>query len=179
MIRTALNYITTLSTTTSDDWTAVQRSSLIPHDLETTPLEIKTNSTLGSKDKVSVRFYTTQREGVGGVDIYFTSTTQYWLPYCSSSRKNFTSNLPREVDKIWSITLDKTAGIRLQIHCSGVEVVNILLSDNTCNKSYWRKHWSRNVEIMYFFPYDTASDYYRAVQTGICRQHIFHLRHCV
>ena len=161
-----MHYITTLSTTTSDDWTAVKRKVLIPLDLETTPLEIKTDSTLGSGDRMEVWFFTTQRWYVGGVEIYFSSTPQYWLYECSSYT-NFPSNLPIKVDKIWRITLDKTAGIRLLIHCNGVEVVNILMSDNTCSDSRWREHWSRDVENIYFFSYDTASDYYRAGEIGI------------
>ena len=166
-IRTALNYITTLSKTTSDDWTAVQRSVLLPLDLENTPLEIRTNSTLGSGDKVVVWFYPTQGEYVGGVEIFFSSTPKYKLEDCSSYRTNFPSNLPSEVDKIWRITLDKTAEIRLKIHCNGVEVVNILISDNTCSDSDWRKYWSRDVENIYFPTNgDTASDYYRVGQTG-------------
>ena len=112
-------------------------------------------------------FSTTQSEHAGGVGIYFTSTPQYYLSWCSYSRTNFPSNLPSEVDNIWRITLDKTAGIRVKIHCNGVEVVNILLSDNTCSYSYWRKHWSRDVEKMYFSVSDTASDYYKAGKQGI------------
>ena len=111
-----------------------------------------------------VGFRTTQRERAGGVYMYFSSTPQYYLSYCSTT--NFTSNVPSEVDKVWRITLDKTAGIRLKIHCNGVEVVNVLISDNTCDKSYWRKYWSRDVEIIYFYPSDNASDNYRAVKTG-------------
>ena len=166
-IRTALNYITTLSKTTSDDWTAVQRSVLLPLDLENTPLEIRTNSTLGSGDKVVVWFYPTQGEYVGGVEIFFSSTPQYYLSWCSSWT-SFPSNLSSEVDKIWRITLDKTAGIRLQIHCNGVEVLNFLMSDNTCIRNgSWRKYWSRDVERIYFpTNRDTASDYYRVGQTG-------------
>ena len=161
-----MHYITTLSKTSSDGWTAVQRSSLIPHDLENTPLEIKTDSTLGSGDTVDVWFRTTQ--GVyAGVVISFSSTPQYWLSYCSTSRTNFPSNLPSEVDKIWRITLDRTAGIRLKIHCNGVEVLNVLISDNTCYRSDWRKYWSRDVEKIKFPSYDTASEYYRAGETGI------------
>ena len=115
-----------------------------------------------------VEFYTTQGEYAGAVGIYFTSTPQYWLDYCSSFDTNFPSNLPSEVDKIWRISLDRTAGIRLKIHCNGVEVLNILMSDNTCDDSVWRKYWSRDVENIYFYNTgDTASDYYRAVQTGI------------
>ena len=159
---------TLISTTTSDDWTAVQRKVQIPLDLENTPLEIRTNSTLGSEDIVDVSFSTTHRALAGGVGIYFFSTPQYWLSWCSSYSTNFPSNLPSEVDKIWRITLDKTAGIRLKMHCNGVEVLNTLLSDNTCSDSKWRNYWSRDVEKIYFNPtYDTASDYYRAGQTGI------------
>ena len=159
--------LTTLSTTTSDGWTAVQLGSYIPLDLETTPLEIKTDSTLGSGDRVYVLFYTTQEEPVGGVLIDFSSTRQYRLWDCNYYYTNFPSNLPSKVNKIWRITLDKTAGIRLKIHCDGVEVVNILLSYNTCNNSLWRKYWSRDVEYIHFSVYDTASDYYRAGEIGI------------
>ena len=114
-----------------------------------------------------VPFFTTQREDAGGVVILFTSTPKYWLRCCSSSYTNFPSYQPSEVDKIWRITLDKTAGMRLQIHCNGVEVLNILISDNTCGRSHWREYCSRDVEKIYFDPgYDTASDYYRAGQTG-------------
>ena len=128
----------TLTRTNSDDWTAVQREVYVPLDLENTPLEIKTDSTLGSKDRVWLWFCTTQREDVGGVEIYFYSTPQYKLYYCTY-RNNFPSNLPSEVDKIWRITFDKTAGIRFKIHCNGVEVVNFLLPDNTCGDSYRRR----------------------------------------
>ncbi|KAL5251901.1 hypothetical protein ACHWQZ_G014885 [Mnemiopsis leidyi] len=153
------------------DWKAVQRGIYIPLDLENTPLEIKTDSALGSGDRVWVNFFTSQRELTGGVGIFFTSTPQYHLSRSSSSRTNFTTNLPVEVEKIWRITVDKTAGIGVKIHCNGVEVVNVLLSD-TSGEGYWSKDWSywrdRNVEQMYFSSvFDKASDYHRAVQTGI------------
>ena len=114
-----------------------------------------------------MRFYTTQGEYAGAVGIYFTSTPQYWLAPCIDYRTNFPGNLPSEVVKIWRITLDKTAGIRLKIHCNGVEVLNVLISDNTCDNSDWRKYWSRDVEYIDFSGSDTTSEYYRAGQTGI------------
>ena len=115
-----------------------------------------------------VDFYTTQEEPAGRVMICFSSTPKYVLPYCSWYYTNFPSNLPSEVDKMWRITLDKTAGIRLQIHCNGVEVVNILMSDNTCDRSDWSYYWSKDVEKIYLHSStDTASDYYRAGETGI------------
>ena len=115
---------------------------------------------------MEVYFFSTQREDAGSVAIYFSSTTQYSLFFCSSSWTNFPTNLPVEASKVWRITVDKTAGIRVKIHCNGVEVLNLLLSDTTCSDNWWRKYWSKDVEYIYFWPYDTSFDYYRAGQTG-------------
>ena len=134
-------------------------------DLETTPLEIKTNSELGSRDRVSVDFYSSQGTRRGGVGIYLDSTPQYYLPYCISWT-NFPSYLPSAVDKVWRISLTRTAGIRLQIHCNNVEVLNFLMSDKTCIYSYWSKYWTRDVEMIRFSEHDTASDYYRPFIPG-------------
>ena len=148
----------------TDDWTAVNHITRL--DLENTPLEIKTNSTLGSGHGVYVRFYTAQREDVGAVVIHLSSPPEYRVWACNSSRTNFPSNLPSEVDKIWRITLDRTAGTRVKIHCNGVEVLNVLLSDSTCSDSYWRNYRSKDVEYIHFSVYDTASGYYRAGKQG-------------
>ena len=112
-----------------------------------------------------VDFYTTQREPAGFVGIRFTTTPRYYLGYCSISFTNFPTNLPSREDKIWRITLTRTAGIRVKIHCNGVEVLNLLLSDSTCGNSVWRNFWSKDVEQIYFDPnWNEAPDYYRAVQ---------------
>ncbi|KAL5255201.1 hypothetical protein ACHWQZ_G014590 [Mnemiopsis leidyi] len=145
-------------------WTAVRRGSRIPLDLENTPLEIKTESDLESGDVVSVYFYTTPGEDAGGVWIYFTSTPQYWLYRCTSKRADFPCNLPAKVEKVWRITVDKTAGIRVKIHGNSVEVVNVLLSDTTCSRSSWKREWSRDIEQIYFS--SNVPNYYRAAQTG-------------
>ena len=138
-------------------------------DLETIPLEIKTDSTIGSGDHVFVIFTTSGREFVGIVWIHFFSTPRYYIDKCmSDSFTNFTVSLPTEVEKVWRITLNRNSGIRLLIHCNNVEVVNILMSDSTCSDSAWSTYWSRTVGKVYFYypNYNTASDYYRAGQTG-------------
>ena len=115
---------------------------------------------LGSEDEVRVRFYNSQGDRAGGVRIYFSSSPQYFLGWCSS-RTNFPSTLPTAVDKVWRISLTKTSGKTLQIHCNDVEVLNFLLSDDTCDDSDWRKYWSRDVDKIGFTIDDTASHYYR------------------
>ena len=141
-------------------------------DIETAPLEIKTNSLLGSEDEVAVFFYNSRGDFAGGVRISFSFTPQYLLDKCSHLNQytNFPSTLPAAVDKVWRIrlSLTKTSVTRLQIHCNDVEVLNVLLSDDTCNDSYWRDYWSRDVEKIVFSIHDTASDYYRYIPGNQC-----------
>ena len=134
-------------------------------DLERTPLEIKTNSELGSGDKVEVSFYNSQGDKAGRVTIYFFSKPQFWLSWCNA-RTDFSSTLPTAVDKVWRISLTKTLDIRLQIHCNNVQVLNFLLQNETCFYTDWREYWSRDVEKIAFYTRDTASDFYRPFIPG-------------
>ena len=115
-----------------------------------------------------VNFYTSGRDYAGEVRISFSSTPQYYISYCMSSYTNFPVSLPTEVEKVWRITLNRNSGIRLLIHCNNVEVLNILMSYSTCSySSSWSTYWSRTVGKIWFnSDYDTASDYYRAGETG-------------
>ena len=116
-----------------------------------------------------VKFYTSGRVHVGEVQIHFSSTPQYYIRFCTSSPTNFPVSLPTEVEKVWRITLNRNSGIRLLIHCNNVEVVNILMSSSTCRNypNSFSTYWSRTVGKIWFDPhYDTASDYYRAGETG-------------
>ena len=134
----------------------------IDADLENSPLEIKTDSSLGSDEKVSVWFRTSEGSYAGAVILYFTSTIQYKLWVCTYPSTNFPTALPTDTNKVWRITLTKTSGIRLVIHCNEVEVLDFLMSDSTCSSSsLWNSIWSRDVKEIYFSSSDTASDYYR------------------
>ena len=84
---------------TSGNWTAVP-PRYIPINLYETPLEIKTNSTLGSGDDVLVLFYTTQGSTAIGIWIDFATNPRYEIYWCKDTWINFANNLPTEVDKI-------------------------------------------------------------------------------
>ena len=131
-------------------------------------LEIKTDSTLGSNDKVLVDLYTSQGDLVGVLDLYFYSTLQYFIEPCSWDITNFPTNLlPPDNDNVWRVTLTRTSGIRLVVHCNEVEVLNILMSDSTCDEPEWSFSWSGEVAKIKFHSGDTASDYYQT-QPGSC-----------
>ena len=148
-------------------WKAAQRGVMIDHNLETTPLEIKTDSEVGSNEQVYVRFHNPNDDPAGGIDFRFNSRLQYRLQYChstdNSSLNDFPDSLPTSTVRVWMVTLDKTSGIRYKIHCNDVEVVNVLLSDSECTGfDEWRKFYSRTpVKFQIIEGNDTASDYYR------------------
>ena len=134
----------------------------INHDLENSPLQIRTDSVEGSDEEVIVGFYTAGGGTAGGVYLYFRSPPQYYLNYCSTSRTNFPTALPTETDKILTVTLTRTSGtVSVIIHCNNKEVLNVVLSDSTCDYSLWSHYWSRDVWKIKFRSSDAASDYYR------------------
>ena len=140
-------------------WTPIQPEVKIAHNLETTPLQIKTDSTVGSDEEVRVYFSNASGWTSAGFNLYFSSPPQYYLHYCSRSETDFPSTLPSEAEKVWEIT--KLSGPRITIICNGVKVLDILISDETCKDSRWRTTWRRDVGKIDFGPFDTASDFYR------------------
>ena len=135
--------------------------------LETFPLEIKTRSSLGSDEVVSVGFFqSTQWSGkMGGLNLHFTFPPQYQLWYCTNSKIDFLTDLPTEKEKVWKISLTRTSGIRLVIHCNNKEVLNFVFSDSTCSyvnnfNLRWNAYWTRDVRYISFDTYDSASNYY-------------------
>ena len=131
---------------------------MIPHDLEKTPLQIKTDSAAGSKERVIVDLYTAGGDRAGQFQLYFLSTPQYNLHWCSSSWTHLHSRPPSEVNKVWVIT--KLPGPRIKLLCNGVKVLDITISDDTCSNSDWSTYWRRQVKQIRFHPQDSASDEY-------------------
>ena len=149
-------------------WIAVQRGVKIDYDVETNPLEIRSDSELKSLDEMYVRFYTSQGDGAGGVVFWLTSTPQYYMYNCTSWTP-IQTNLPSARVKVWRITVIRSSGITgLQILCNGEEVLNTVISDSVCPDSRWNTYyWNRDIAEIWFSPYyDTMSDYYRPYQPG-------------
>jgi hypothetical protein len=143
---------------------AVQRGHNLDHDFDSIPLEIKTDSLIGSGD---ILYLALENEAgwYSAVRISFNSPPQYYLLDCTNSWNYFPTSLPTAKDKVWRITKTRTSGIRLRIHCNEKEVLNILMSDSTCSYSNWRRDWtSDNIRI--YFNSDTASDFYRPYSAG-------------
>ena len=102
----------------------------IPWDLEGTPLQIKTDSSLGDGDKLWVKLYRTDNSSIGGVVVLFSSPIQYRIGGCNEYTV-LPVEPPVEVDKIWMITKTETA---ITITCNNVEMLNYLFADSSNSK---------------------------------------------
>ena len=138
---------------------------LLNHHLENSgPLQIRTNTLIGSTEEVHAVFFTAGGEEAGGVFFRFSSPPKYFLGWCTTW-KSFPTSLPSETDKVWTVFYLGTSSERqVVIHCNEKEVLNAVISASTCtSNSPWSNYWSRDVQRI-MFPSDstnTASDYYR------------------
>jgi hypothetical protein len=109
-----------------------------------------------------VGFYSAEGDEVGSVKIQLKSKVKYYLNYCTTSYPVLPTQPPSTADKIWRITLTRTAGVRLKITCNGIEVLSILMSDNTCSRiNDWSTRWTKDVGKIMFDNNDKASDYFK------------------
>ena len=136
--------------------------------METT-LRIMTNTDLADEGQIRMKFWTVGGQHNAGLNIKIAATPQYWIHYCMASYQNFPTDtvLPTENEKIWAITITRTAGVRLIVHCNGEEVLNVLLSDSVCpDSSDWSTLWNKDYDKI-SFPSGDAS-YYIPFSPGNC-----------
>ena len=141
----------------------MERGVKIPVDFDTSYLQIKTNSEIGSWDETWIYYYDKEGKDAGGIEIWFTSPrVEYKLEYCQDYYTPFPHTLPTTVNKVWTIEKRR---YRTRVFCNGLMVLDITLSDTTCDWSDWETYWGRKVsEIEFDREEDTASKQYRTGQ---------------
>ena len=140
----------------------------MPINLETTPLELKTGSMEESWDKIVLHFYTVQEDQAGEIEISISTNPQYKLNFCGFWTK-FPNGVTTGVENIWRFSFIRTSEseTRVEVHCNDVEVLNIVLSDETCSERVWRYYWDKDVAKVYLHEYSIhAVDSYRLYQQG-------------
>ena len=161
-------------------WTEVKVKELLDHDLENFPLYVRTNSLLGSDERMALNFYTADMSvgkdpsgtWSGGLFVDFTSPPSFYILWCG--RFEFQTNLPSDREKTWKITLDRYSltytDVRLVVHCNDVEVINERISESLsiCPRpiSDFAPIWRRITKKIAFREYDTASDFYSGFNMG-------------
>ena len=147
------------------DWIATgERNVAIEYDIETNPLQILTDSVVGSEDLIRVGFLSEDSVG-GAVHVKFTDPHQYRIGWCIQPDWVTFTNMPVEDTRVWTITKTATS---LVLVCNGVEIFNYLFSESTNSDCVLQ--WSGDMVTIKFmsttYGVDTASDKYRAKPTG-------------
>ena len=139
----------------------MRREVKFDYDLESMPLEVKTDSVPGSNEEVAVFFYDNQGQDAGGVAVMFSSSLQYKLVWCISSWTDFKAPLPTAQQKVWRLTVSESGDQRVILHCNEEEVLNEPISASTCNSNQFSRIWGKDIERLKFYKNDDASDSYR------------------
>ena len=136
----------------------------IQYDLHNNPLQILTDSVVGSEDLIRVGFLSEDGSG-GAVFVKFTDPPQYAIGWCIHPDWVTFTNMPVEDTRVWTITKTATS---LALVCNGVEIFNYLFSEST--RSDCVPKWSGDKVKIKFrsssSSIDNASDKYRAKPTG-------------
>ena len=146
-------------------WVAVERDSYVNIDMENSPLQIKTNSEIGSGAELAVSMMDSMGQPAGDVNIYWTSPPQYAINQCIA-KTDFPTDLPSENEKVWTFSRTSFDSLlnerRIVINCNDKEVLNIVLDDTTCGDEEWRhSEWEREGRMIRVLTSDSASDFYR------------------
>ena len=139
----------------------IEGDTKIEFDLERTPLQIKT---IQGGAIISVFLYDENDDTAGRIYLKgLTSPSSSHSPptyviYDCTMKRNLVV-LPIDSDNVWTIT--KLPGPRITVQCNEVTVVDVTMSDQACDISFWEHTWSKDVSKIQFRSIDTASKYYR------------------
>jgi len=140
------------------DWIAVgDTRDAFPWDLESTPIQITTNSEDGSGDQIWMVTYNNDHFLSHLYVTFAEHAVQYWIMSC-----NYFTDFPIQptgsVNKIWTIAKTEES---LIIYCDGVELLNYVFSESSDNECVSK--WGGNqVDEIRFSSFDKASRFYRA-----------------
>ena len=162
-------------------WTPVQRKQYytVEFDLENSPLQIKTNTEVGTSGSLKVNFFTLSYSYAGSGFGLKLKPLQYSFIGCLDSYVEFSEDLlPSETEKVWTIFLSRVSGVRrIVIHCNEMEIINFVVSESTCAMADWESKWvTRDVKRIQLIGYSysssstaTEADYFRAGEYQILK----------
>ena len=126
----------------------------IPHNFEKTAIHFKTDRAGESEnpEQLIIEFYEESGRIRGDFDLrYGTETFSYKIYGClTGDWRTFPDNMPTEDDKVWSILVTTGAQPSFKCQVNGVEVINLLFTDDICGFNNWRDYWTEDITNLGF-----------------------------
>ena len=141
------------------NWTAVGDQD-VDIDLASTPLQILTDSKVGSEEVIWIAFYDHDFVNYVALEVKLTSPPTYNIRYCEPTGKTFDISA-EDVNIVWTFEKNETV---LKLSCNNKEIFafDTSISDIPNCKS----QWSMDLRHIRFTVEDTASDFYRRYING-------------
>ena len=123
-----------------------QAISAIPHSFERTAVQFKTDKVVHKTEELELTFFSGEKmdSKLGGISVLFNkdNTLTYKIADCQTAYNKFPENMPTELEKLWSIIVTIGAQPSFKVQVNGVEVINLLLTDDTCTYNNWGDSWT-------------------------------------
>ena len=123
-----------------------QAISAIPHSFERTAVQFKTDKVVHKTEELELTFFSGEKRDskLGGISVLFNkdNTLTYKIADCQTAYNKFPENMPTELEKLWSIIVTIGAQPSFKVEVNGVEVINLLLTDDTCTYNNWGDSWT-------------------------------------
>ena len=131
-----------------------QAASAIPHSFERTAVQFKTDKVVHKTEELELTFFSGEKmdSKLGGISVLFNkdNTLTYKIADCQTAYNKFPENMPTEVEKLWSIIVNTGAQPSFKCQVNGVEVINLLLTDDTCTREDWSYSWTGEITHLGF-----------------------------
>ena len=141
--------------------TAVFDQNIDDIALDVAPIQVQTNSLVGSGEKLWVRFVEKGTNDGPGFWVEFTDPPQYRLGYCND-RSEFT--MPEGPIRVWTISREND---RIKLDCNGVVIFDINYINNDWKTNGVEKckfYWANDLGATRF--QGGAADYYKQYTEG-------------
>ena len=137
----------------------------LAYQLDSSPIQVATNSTVGSQDVIHLHFRKNNDLAAGTIEIKFSDPPAFSVGYCLKDWHRFL--MPDAVSHVWTISKtfgngseSNTKANSVVIHCDNIVVTEFVFSEAS-NSSKCEAVWSRGSQKMRFSDEDTASREYR------------------
>ena len=138
----------------------------INFDYKSTPLQIRSNSKIGSSDLIWTQFVDSSGNG-RGISITLGYTPSYEIGYCTDETVIPKELLGTDDNRVWTL---KEENSKLELTCNGVQIFEFDFAGPGVRESCKNK-WSLGATILKFASYssgtDNASDFYRRYTSGM------------
>lgn len=149
-----------------------QAQTGIPHSFEKAAIQFKTGSAgdTGKNEQINVDFFDSELSMLGGFSVNFNQgKLTYKLNRCQTEESyEFPENMPTEAEKVWSVLMTTGAQPSFKCQVNGVEVINLLITEDVCGFTNWRYYWGPDQLQISYVSFNSGQNLFLSYHLDSC-----------